>query len=105
MIKGVLEEMPDGDALHVGGSLTHAATASVALEVKFDVSLDKDKERWIFATSWQSQLAKKLGIATEHINIIDVKPGSPLTIIRFQVHQLVNDGADSTADLGQQKIF
>ena len=48
VIKGLLDEMPDGDALLAGGSLTHAAAASVALEVKFDVSLDNDKERWIF---------------------------------------------------------
>ena len=53
--------------------------------MKFDVAFANDEERKVFAEAQRALLAKALGIAPELIEIGDVKPGSPITMIRFQI--------------------
>ena len=55
------------------------------VEIKFDVNLANDEEREAFARTQRSKLAKMLGLAPEDIEIIDVKPGSPVTVMRFRI--------------------
>ena len=55
------------------------------VEIKFDVSLANDEEREAFARVQRARLAKMLGLQPEDIDIVDVKPGSPVTVMRFQI--------------------
>ena len=55
------------------------------VEIKFDVNLANDEEREAFARTQRSKLAKMLGLSSEDIEIVDVKPGSPVTVMRFRI--------------------
>jgi len=65
--------------------LEEAEEASEVMEMKFDASFASDEERMVFAKSQRNKLAKMLGIPAEYIEISGVKPGSPITMIRFNI--------------------
>ena len=62
-----------------------AGESGEVLEIKFDVTLRNDEERQAFAHTQRTKLAKMLGLSPGDIEILDVKPGSPVTIMRFQI--------------------
>ena len=77
------------ESMDVAGE-TQAAVAdtleqSEVLEMKFDVAFANDEERHVFAEAQRAMLAKALGIPVDSIEIGGVKPGSPITMIRFSI--------------------
>eukprot|EP00960_Hanusia_phi_P062950 765309-Hanusia_phi.AAC.5 len=61
------------------------AEAGEVIELKYDLAFSNDEERQLFAKSQREKLAKALGIPIECIEISDVKPGSPMTLLRLKV--------------------
>ena len=55
------------------------------MEVKFDATFASDSERMLFAKAQRDKLAKMLGIDPGLIEIAGVKPGSPITMIKFNI--------------------
>jgi hypothetical protein len=82
-----------------------AGESGEVLEIKFDVTLRNDEERQAFARTQRTKLAKMLGLSPEDIEILDVKPGSPVTIMRFQIgsqeaSRIRSDGPRAVGDGG-----
>lgn len=82
-----------------------AGESGEVLEIKFDVTLRNDEERQAFARTQRTKLAKMLGLSPEAIEILDVKPGSPVTIMRFQIgsqeaSRIRSDGPRAVGDGG-----
>ena len=78
--------------------------ASEVMEVKFDATFANDEERMVFAKSQREKLAKMLGIPADCIEIAGVKPGSPITMIRFNIKRsdsaMIPDSGTAEADDG-----
>jgi hypothetical protein len=78
--------------------------ASEVMEVKFDATFATDEERLMFAKAQREKLAKMLGISPDQIEIAGVKPGSPITLIRFNIKQsssaMIPDPGLAVADSG-----
>jgi len=79
--------------------------AAEVMEVKFDATFSTDEERLMFAKAQRDKLAKMLGINPECIEIAGVKPGSPITMIRFNIKksdaEMVPDPGPAPADDGE----
>jgi hypothetical protein len=58
---------------------------SNVMDLKFDAQFSTDEERMVFAISQRDRLAKMLGIPADCIEIEDVKPGSPITMVRLNI--------------------
>jgi hypothetical protein len=58
---------------------------SNVMDLKFDAQFSTDEERMVFAISQRDRLAKMLGIPAACIEIEDVKPGSPITMVRLNI--------------------
>ena len=75
---------------------------SEVMEVKFDVQFSTDEERMVFAKAQRDKLAKMLGVPPEYIEIAGVKPGSPITMIRFNIKRtdaaMIPDPGPGSAD-------
>jgi hypothetical protein len=78
--------------------------AAEVMEVKFDATFSTDEERMIFAKAQRDKLAKMLGVNPLCIEIAGVKPGSPITMIRFNIKksdaEMVPDPGPAPADDG-----
>ena len=74
------EEEADGGRREEGGG-----EQEEVMEIKFDRAFANDEERLEFARQQRNKLAKLLGVTPESIEILEVKPGSPVTMIRFQI--------------------
>eukprot|EP00960_Hanusia_phi_P000470 13253-Hanusia_phi.AAC.1 len=68
-----------------GGGRGDGEDGEEVVEIKFDRAFVNDEERLEFAKEQRRKLAKLLGVAPESIEILEVKPGSPVTMIRFQI--------------------
>jgi hypothetical protein len=72
---------------------------SEVMEIKFDVAFSSDEERTLFARTQRENLAILLGIPEQLIEVVGVKPGSPVTVVRFQIKSAdVNMGSGSRMD-------
>jgi len=72
---------------------------SEVMEIKFDVAFSSDQERAFFAKTQRENLANLLGIPEHLIEVVGVKPGSPVTVVRFQIKAAdVNIGSGSQLD-------
>ena len=58
---------------------------SEVMEMKFDVTFANEEERMEFAKAQREKLAKLLGVPVHYVDITDVKPGSPVTVVRFNI--------------------
>ena len=56
------------------------------IELKFDLGLPSDEERLVFANTQRQKLAMLLGIPESLVQVLSVKPGSPVTLVRFQIN-------------------
>ena len=99
------EYLRPGDGPKISSS---NSTHHEIVEMKFDVALSSDEDRISFANAQRAAFAKLLGIPEQFIQILGVKPGSPVTLVRFQINgsdvPMIPVAPDNNLPISQQEI-